>query len=119
MNNNTATSNLNLSLHMPNIPDSQKKRIVVVGGGFAGMKLTYELAGSGYQVVLIDKNNFHQFQPLFYQVATAGLAPGDISFPLRKAFKKEKNVHVRMTALQKVDPENNTIVTSAGLLRVC
>ncbi|MFZ1704650.1 MAG: NAD(P)/FAD-dependent oxidoreductase [Saprospiraceae bacterium] len=101
---------------MPNIPPSSSKRIVIVGGGFAGMKLTYKLAGSGYQVVLIDKNNYHQFQPLFYQVATAGLAPGDISFPLRKAFKREKNIHVRMTQLEAIFPEKNEILTSAGIL---
>ena len=65
--------------YMPNIPAAKSKRIVIIGGGFAGMKLTFKLANTGYQVVLIDKNNYHQFQPLFYQVATAGLAPGDIS----------------------------------------
>jgi NADH dehydrogenase len=102
--------------YMPNIPAVNSKRIVIIGGGFAGMKLTYKLADTGYQIVLIDKNNFHQFQPLFYQVATAGLAPGDISFPLRKAFKNEKNVHVRMTTALEIHSEKNEISTTAGKL---
>lgn len=102
--------------YMPNIPAAKTKRIVIIGGGFAGMKLTYKLANTGYQVVLIDKNNYHQFQPLFYQVATAGLAPGDISFPLRKAFKNEKNIHVRMTTVLEIFPDKNEISTSAGKL---
>jgi NADH:ubiquinone reductase (H+-translocating) len=102
--------------YMPNIPAAKTKRIVIIGGGFAGMKLTYKLANTGYQVVLIDKNNYHQFQPLFYQVATAGLAPGDISFPLRKAFKNEKNIHVRMTTVLEIFPDQNEISTTAGKL---
>ena len=71
-----------------NIPDTEKKRILIAGGGFAGLKLATKLAGSDFQIILIDKNNFHQFQPLFYQVATAGLEPSAISFPLRKIFQK-------------------------------
>ncbi|MBK6362331.1 MAG: NAD(P)/FAD-dependent oxidoreductase [Saprospiraceae bacterium] len=102
--------------YMPNIPAAKSKRIVIIGGGFAGMKLTFKLANTGYQVVLIDKNNYHQFQPLFYQVATAGLAPGDISFPLRKAFKSEKNIHVRMTTVLEIHPDQNEISTLAGKL---
>ena len=102
---------------MQNIPSSGKERVVIVGGGFAGMKLAYLLSDSDFQVVLIDKNNYHQFQPLFYQVATAGLAPGDISFPLRKAFKKEDNVHVRMTSLEKIFQDEKMILTKAGALQ--
>ena len=71
---------------MINIPLSEKKRVVIVGCGFAGLKLARKLKNSGYQVVIIDKHNYHQFQPLFYQVATAGLEPSAISFPLRKIF---------------------------------
>lgn len=102
---------------MPNLPTQQgKRRVVIVGAGFAGLKLAYQLSGTAYEIFLIDKNNFHQFQPLFYQVATAGLAPGDISFPLRKAFKKEKNIHVRMTNVVGVDADQNTLMTDAGAL---
>ncbi len=63
------------------LPETNQKRIVIIGGGFGGLKLARELSNSDYLVVLIDKNNYHQFQPLFYQVATAGLEPSSISFP--------------------------------------
>ena len=73
-----------------NIPETDKKRIVIVGGGFAGLKLALKVARrKEYQVVLLDKNNYHQFQPLFYQVAMSGLEPSSIVFPLRKAFRKK------------------------------
>ena len=62
-----------------NIPNSDKKRIIIVGGGFAGLRLAQKLKNSGYQVVLIDKNNYNQFPPLIYQIATAGLHPSSIS----------------------------------------
>jgi NADH:ubiquinone reductase (H+-translocating) len=67
---------------MLNIPSSPKKRIVIIGGGFAGINMAQSLVGSDYQVVMIDKNNYHQFQPLFYQVATAGIEPSAILFPI-------------------------------------
>ena len=96
-----------------NIP-IQGKRIIIVGAGFAGLKLARQLSTSKYQVVLIDKNNYHQFQPLFYQVATAGLEPSAISFPLRKAFQLEDNVYVRVTKVLKVEPSANTLITELG-----
>ena len=99
---------------MPNIPSGKGKKVVIIGAGFAGLKLAYKLSRHNFQVVIIDKNNYHQFQPLFYQVATAGLAPGDISFPLRKAFKNIHNVHVRMASLVEIRPEQNEVITSAG-----
>lgn len=103
------------TLHpMPNIPSGKGKKVVIIGAGFAGLKLAYGLAKYNFQIVLIDKNNYHQFQPLFYQVATAGLAPGDISFPLRKAFKNIHNVHVRMATLVEILPHKNEVITSAG-----
>lgn len=70
-----------------NIPATTRKRVVVIGGGFGGMKLIDSLRRSGFQLVLIDQNNYHQFQPLLYQVATAGLNPGSIAFPFRKDFR--------------------------------
>ena len=97
-----------------NIPDSDKKRVVIVGSGFAGLTLARKLTRSDYQIVLIDKNNFHQFQPLFYQVAMSGLEPSSIAFPLRKLFQKNENVHVRMTEVKSVQPEKNTIYTTLG-----
>jgi len=99
-----------------NIPDSGKKRIVIAGGGFAGLKLAKALRKSSYQVVLLDKNNYHQFQPLFYQVATAGLEPSAITFPLRKIFQEQKDIHFRVASLEQVDAENQTVVTDIGEL---
>ena len=77
-----------------NLPRSNKSRIVIIGGGFAGMNLAKNLRNSGYQIVLIDKNNFHTFQPLLYKVATAGLEPDSIAYPLRKIFNNYADVGV-------------------------
>jgi NADH dehydrogenase len=65
-----------------NIPNTKEPRIVIVGAGFGGLSLARKLAKTNYQIILIDKNNYHQFQPLFYQVAMAGLEPSSIAFPL-------------------------------------
>ncbi len=100
-----------------NVPETGQKRIVIAGGGFAGLTLARKLAKSAFQVVLIDKNNYHQFQPLFYQVAMAGLEPSSIVFPLRKLFQKNKNVLVRVTKILAVVPERNEIETEIGNLR--
>jgi len=97
-----------------NIPQSDKKRLVIVGGGFAGLKLAVKLSGSNYQVVLIDKNNFHQFQPLLYQVATSGLEPSTISFPLRKIFQKSKNVVIRIAEVTAIDREKKEVHSTLG-----
>jgi len=96
------------------IPKNDKKRIVIVGGGFAGLKLASKLSGSNFQVVLIDRNNFHQFQPLLYQVATSGLEPSSISFPLRKIFQKAKNIIIRIAEVSAVDREKKEIKTTLG-----
>ena len=69
-----------------NIERNNKKRVVIIGGGFGGLRLAQDLKGANYQVVIIDKNNYHQFPPLIYQIATAGLNPSSISFPYRKLF---------------------------------
>jgi NADH dehydrogenase len=101
-----------------NIPETGQPRVVIVGMGFGGLTLARHLSRRrDLQLVLIDKNNFHQFQPLFYQVATAGLEPSSISFPLRKAFQTCKNVHIRITEVTKVSPQTNTISTGLGDLR--
>jgi NADH:ubiquinone reductase (H+-translocating) len=99
-----------------NIPDTQQKRILIAGGGFAGLKLASKLADSNFQVVLIDKNNFHQFQPLFYQVATAGLEPSAISFPLRKIFQGSENVFIRVAEITGLDPDKKEVITSLGAI---
>jgi len=100
-----------------NIPDTNQPRIVIVGAGFGGLSLARKLAKTNYQVILIDKNNYHQFQPLFYQVAMAGLEPSSIAFPLRKIFQKKKNVFIRVTEVTEIDSENNKITTPLGKLK--
>ena len=95
-----------------NIPETAQKRIVIIGAGFAGLKLAQKLIGSGYQIVIIDKNNYHQFQPLFYQVATAGIEPSSILFPLRKIFQKQKDVYIRVAEVYSIDTEKKELLTS-------
>lgn len=89
-----------------------RKRIIIVGAGFAGLRLAQELEGTNYDVLLIDKNNYHQFQPLMYQVATARLEPASISFPLRKVFHHSKNVRIRIAEVLSVNTTNKTLHTS-------
>jgi len=91
-----------------------KKKIIVVGGGFAGIQFIKKLDEKLFDVVLIDKINHHQFQPLFYQVATSQLEPSSISFPLRNIFKKKSNVQIRLATVLSIDKSNNTITTSIG-----
>lgn len=99
------------------IPDKEgRKRLVIVGGGFGGLKLARKLKSDKFQVVLLDKNNHHIFQPLLYQVATAGIEPSAISFPFRKIFKKRKHFHIRICEAQRVIPEENILETSIGAL---
>lgn len=90
-------------------------KVVIVGAGFGGLKLARTLNNkAGFEVVLVDRFNHHQFQPLFYQVATAGLDASNISFPLRKIFHKTKNVHIRLATLKEVAPAQNKIITDIG-----
>src|SRR5690606_26210266 len=91
-----------------------EKKIVIVGGGFAGLHLAKKLSGSPYQVLLVDKENHHMFQPLFYQVASARLEPSNISFPLRKIFQRSGNIEVRMAEVLEVDLPANRIITDQG-----
>lgn len=98
-----------------NIPEAREmKRIVIIGGGFAGLELAKKLNKKYYQVVLIDKNNYYQFQPLFYQVATGGLEPSSISYPHRKTFHNSKNVHFRMCEAKRIIPEEKKVETNIG-----
>jgi NADH dehydrogenase len=97
-----------------NIEETNLKRVVIVGAGFGGLKLARLLSGKEFQVVLIDKYNYHQFQPLYYQVATSGLEPSAISFPLRKVFQGEKNTHIRITELKAINSNENYIETTIG-----
>ncbi|NYJ28158.1 NAD(P)/FAD-dependent oxidoreductase [Allomuricauda sp. ARW1Y1] len=98
------------------LPDSGFPRIVIVGGGFAGVALVEGLKNKDVQVVLIDRHNFHQFQPLFYQVATSGLEPDSIVFPFRKQFKGYKNVSFRLAEVKEIQNSINTVITDKGKL---
>ncbi len=88
-----------------------QKRVIILGAGFAGLQLARRISNTGYDITLIDQYNFHQFQPLFYQVATGRLEPSSISFPLRKIFQKKKHIHVRISAIKHVDLVQQRIVT--------
>ena len=90
-------------------------KIIIVGGGFGGLKLARNLSNKkGIEILLIDKFNYHQFQPLFYQVATAGLDASNIAFPLRKAFQHSKNIRIRITDLKEIVAAENKIITGTG-----
>ncbi|WP_034892100.1 NAD(P)/FAD-dependent oxidoreductase [Gillisia sp. Hel_I_29] len=96
------------------LPDTKLPRVVIVGGGFAGLALVEKLKHKEVQVVLLDKNNFHQFQPLLYQVATSALEPDSIVFPFRKQFNGYKNVVFRLAEVEEIQPDSNTILTNKG-----
>lgn len=99
----------------PNIPRTDRKRVVIVGAGFGGLRLARKLSSrKEFQVVLINKNNFHEFQPLYYQVATSGLEASSILFPLRAVFQDCKNVHIRVTTVTAVHPDTKTVDTNLG-----
>ncbi len=91
-----------------------KKTVIVIGGGFAGIQFIKALDENLFDVLLIDKINHHQFQPLFYQVATSQLEPSSISFPLRNIFKKKNNVQIRFAIVLSIDKSKNIITTSIG-----
>lgn len=96
---------------------SASKRIIIIGAGFAGLRLAQDLEKSKYEILLIDKNNYHQFQPLLYQVATARLEPASIAFPLRKVFQYSKSVRIRIAKVKQVDAALKIVYTSAGEFR--
>ncbi len=100
-----------------NIPETGVPRIIVIGGGFAGISFIKKLKNENVQIVLFDRHNYHTFQPLLYQVSTAGLEPDSIAYPLRKVFRKNTDFHFRMAEVEKIDTENSTILTSIGNLR--
>ena len=90
-------------------------KLVIIGGGFGGLRLARKLSNKpGFTITLIDRFNYHQFQPLFYQVATAGLDASNISFPVRKVFHKSKNVHFRMAEVLKILTDEKKVVTDIG-----
>ncbi len=99
---------------MINIPKTEKKRVVIAGCGFAGLALAKKLKNSDYQVVVLDKHNYHQFPPLFYQVASAGLEASSIVFPLRKIFQHYRDFYIRKAEVTLIDSAKNQLITSTG-----
>ena len=97
-----------------NIEHTDKKRIVIVGGGLGGLELAFKLVDDDYQVILVDKNNYHQFPPLIYQVASGGLEPSSISFPFRRLFQGKKDFFFRMAEVESVNTAKKSINTTVG-----
>lgn len=93
-----------------------EKRIVIIGGGFAGLHLARQLNNRNFKITLIDKFNHHQFQPLFYQVASARLEPSSISFPFRKIFQQSTNVEFRLAEVKRIDTNANNVITTEGVI---
>src|ERR1700677_152090 len=91
-----------------------RKKVIIIGAGFAGLQLARRIKDSDYETMVIDQYNFHQFQPLFYQVATGRLEPSAISFPLRKVFQNEQHVHVRIAKVNEVDLQQQVVKTGEG-----
>src|SRR6478672_11918358 len=93
------------------------KRIVVVGGGFAGINVVQALAKEkSFMITLVDKNNYHFFPPLLYQVSTAFIEPSNISYPFRRLFQEKENIRFHLGSLIKVNPDKNEIETDTGIL---
>jgi NADH:ubiquinone reductase (H+-translocating) len=97
-----------------NIPQSSNPRIVIIGGGFAGISLAKTLKNKKVQVVLLDKHNYHTFQPLLYQVATGGLEAGSIAYPIRKVIQEYKDFYFRLTSVKEIDTVNQKIISEIG-----
>jgi len=110
-------TDMNHSEFTLNIPGSDKPRLVIVGGGFGGVHLLRSISKNDFQVVLLDRYNYHTFQPLLYQVATAGLEPDSVAGPLRKIMDQDNEVYFRMVTVERVLPTKNEIETNAGNLK--
>jgi NADH:ubiquinone reductase (H+-translocating) len=102
-----------LAIH---IPPTKKKRVVIVGGGFGGIKLAHKLDNKLFQIVMFDRHNYHTFQPLLYQVATAGLEPDSIAGPLRKIIDDNEDFYFRLSKVERIEPGKNLIHTLIGEL---
>lgn len=102
---------------LTDIPNTNNPRVVIVGGGFGGLKLAKSLSAANAEIVLIDKNNYHTFQPLLYQVATSGLNGASIAYPFRKFFEKQKNFFFRLTEVLSIDTDQQVLNTSIGIIR--
>src|SRR6201747_16440 len=93
---------------------SQFPRVVIIGGGFGGLEVAKALADEPIEVLMLDKHNYHTFQPLLYQVATGSLEAESIAFSLRKNFDDQKNFRFKIAEVIKINPDQNTIETTIG-----
>ncbi len=99
------------------VTSSSLPRVVIIGAGFAGLHLVKTLENKPVQIILLDQNNHHQFQPLLYQVAIGGLEPDAVVAPIRKLFKSCTNMIFRMVKVESIDAENRRVITSLGFVR--
>ncbi|NAS30215.1 FAD-dependent oxidoreductase [Flavobacteriaceae bacterium R38] len=100
-----------------NIPLTSNPRVIIIGGGFAGLSLAKKLAKQELQVVLLDKHNYHTFQPLLYQVSTGGLEPDSIAYPIRKVLKDYTNFFFRLANVEEIVPKEKKVITDIGVLK--
>src|SRR5881394_3024974 len=98
---------------MPN-PESRSPSVVIVGGGFGGLNAARALAGADVRVTLLDRHNYHLFQPLLYQVATASLSPGDVASPIRWILRNQKNVEVLLATVSGIDAAGRRVLIEGG-----
>jgi NADH:quinone reductase (non-electrogenic) len=106
--------NLRTSNQTVNREPRTVNRVVIVGGGFGGLNAARGFSGADVQVTLLDRHNYHLFQPLLYQVATASLSPGDIASPIRWVLRKLQNVEVQLAEVRQIDPVNRRVIVSDG-----
>src|SRR5690606_37938873 len=100
-----------------NIQQSSLPRVIIIGGGFGGIALAKKLCKKDAQVVLLDRHNYHTFQPLLYQVATGGLEPDSIAYPIRKVLQGYPNFYFRLAQVQEIDPKTKKVLTNIGEIR--
>src|SRR5258708_28040197 len=96
------------------VPASPHPRVVIIGGGFGGLEAARALADAPVRVTLLDRHNYHLFQPLLYQVATASLSPGDIASPIRWVLRHQKNVEVLLANVRAIDPAAREVLIDGG-----
>lgn len=108
------TKDASTSTSSMNVPDTSIPRVIVIGCGFAGLNFVKKLKNKPFQVVMIDKHNYHTFQPLLYQVSTAGLEPDSIAHPIRYIFKNYKDFYFRLAKAENIDTERNVLETNIG-----
>src|SRR6266511_5054890 len=113
---NRGVKKMELTTPSPNAGKSENKRwhVVIVGGGFGGLRAAQALRSARVDVTLIDRRNYHLFQPLLYQVATGSLSPGEIAAPLRSVFSRQKNKRVLLGDVLDIDPVSKQVVLADG-----